>query len=269
MYTYNVEGFTSYTFAKDKALSDVTVFPAYYGGIEPDTQNEWRNLYKGAATLNKSFRLACSQYDQVRLKSMKIRLTPATLPGDTKPMIIMSVTDRNANNAEVAGTAEFTHDYRMSPKEIEDNPGVIISTITGKINRPIERYCIANNLKEMNTYIDTNLNYYQYTTRPTKDVLIRINDWINKKADFAPCFYTCMRRIETSTALNIIMAYNVEYTFEFRNPKNKVEQFLTTELKYFPSTVSRSVIKYYEDSQKDQKTPSHDAVLPSESGFDP
>lgn len=257
---FSVNGYTNYTFKKDESYSNVNMFSTFYGRIDKSNDEPYSDYLHGAVTTNKSFRLKCAQYDQCRLISMVLKITPSSDPTSVIPVNFLSVVDRNASLVEVAGWPDNREDYIMSAREIMENPGVIISNITGKAYKSVNRYCIASNVKEKTKYIDTTLNYNAIAN--TNIIDIRNQDWLDKNCSFAPCFFTCMHRTFGSDAATYRYSYSVEFIFEFRNPKNNLEDFLAKELTFFPNTVTSSVIRFYEDSQKD-KTPSHDAVLPS------
>ena len=268
IFTCSVNGYSLFRFNKDQTISSVVCYAPYYAYMNNNGEDydQGNHAIRGGAPTDKNYRLKCAQYDQVRLKAMKLKITPQTLTPDTRPYKVFTLTGRNIKELEMMAMTDID-DGRMTARDIMDNPGVIETTIAPRSAWGVERYVFASNVQERTTYIET-ANDYEKTTATT--VRIRNKQWLDLKSEFAPCIFVCMRRDDPPSALQFLTySFTVEYIFEFRNPINKLESFLELEMKYFPSTVSRSVIKYYEDSQKDQKTPSHVAVLPSESGFDP
>ena len=228
--TYNgqVNGYVTYTLAPNEYRTDVQMFVPYKGSQDTNGINIETTDYHGGAVCDRTFRLLCAQYDQVRLVSMKVKLTPSALSGSVTPMKLLSVCDRKCTDWETEESDE--QDPIMTAKEIEDNPGVIVTEFNGNRVSPIMRYCTAKDLQERTTYIDSSITYS--STDPTNPFSkMYVTDWYNGDAEFSPCFFTCLKSPVTSQQqVTLVYGYTVEYNFIFRNPKNNLDTFVATEV---------------------------------------
>ena len=155
--TYNgqVNGYVTYTLGANSYRTDVQMFMPFKGNQDTNGINIETTACHGGAVCDRTFRLLCAQYDQVRLVSMKIKLTPSALSGAVTPMKLLSVCDRNCYDMESESIS--SEDPIMTAKEIEDNPGVIVTEFNGNRVSPIMRYCTARDLQERTGYIDSSI----------------------------------------------------------------------------------------------------------------
>lgn len=262
--TYNgqVNGYVTYTLAANQYRTDVQMFMPFKGNQDTNGINIETTTCHGGAVCDRTFRLLCAQYDQVRLVSMKIKLTPSALSTNVSPMKLLSVCDRNCYDSESESIGD--DDPIMTAKEIEDNPGVIVTEFNGNRVTPIMRYCTAKDLQERTTYIDSTITYN--TSDPSNPFSAMFNaDWKDGKAEFAPCFFTCLKSPVTSQQqVTLVYGYTVEYNFIFRNPKNNLDTFVATEVitssRSMRDMALRMMANLKEEEEKKKKTELEKAV---------
>lgn len=223
-----VNGQLTATLDANSYRTNVFIFTPYCGGldthfIEPSGQTE-----RGAAVCDRSFRLYCAQYDEVRLNSMKIKLSPSTTGNAANSYIkLCSIVDRKTTATEESMTN--TSDI-PSAIEIENNPGVIITPFMPGRTSPLVRYVYASNMQERSNYMDSTIHYSTNESNPLDRMYLLNHTGSSGGFCFIPSFYCFLRTATTQESSSTIsISYTVEYNFTFRNPKNSIEEFMANE----------------------------------------
>ena len=148
-YSCTVNGCAAFTLEPNSNLSDVRCFHPFCGGIaSTGIINDVGNLAYGGAVNDRGFRMKCASYDEVKLDSMKVTLTPAqVLVNNNITLTMMTIWDRKANPKEVgyigAGTDWMANGSVPTPLDILNNEGVIKTQVTGNNIYGMRRYCAA------------------------------------------------------------------------------------------------------------------------------
>ena len=265
-----IQGYINFEYgATNPPLSNVIVFHPFVGGVFTDTGtvDDSSLLVHGGAINDRSFRLKCSQYDEVKLNTMKVSINPVVSASSstTPQMILSTIWDRKASVKEVGlnTTIPSAITGRMpKPEEVTSNEGAVKTTINMNSTRGISRMCFANNTQEKSFYWDSTVHYNETAEEsPLKRMIL---DAWEKKEGFAPALYVVSELNQTTVfGSTFTCGYKVEYNFTFRNPKSELDDFIKLEnLDYTnPLVDGRAEAKYkgcldymYDYAQQKEKT---------------
>lgn len=212
-----------------------------------DTSNTYPH---GGAVLDRTFRLMCAQYDQVKLTTMKVKLQPTVNIPSGWSVKLASVVDRNLSNGEAqADLGNMADNDGLHGKGIFTNPGAVIQTFNSNRIAPLSRPVWASDLKEKSSFIDSTVIYNSAAGQSPLNLVASL-EWGNNRTEFAPCFFYAIQSSVAPSANNYItFSYTVEYNFVFRNPKNSLDRFLTLEARGY---VNPSAKKGAEEEEKEQ-----------------
>lgn len=217
-------------------MSNVIVFHPYIGGVSPATgTTEDATLpIHGGAVNDRSFRLKCSQYDEVRLDSMKVYINPIVSNSSvsTPAMTISSIWDRKASPKEcgvVADSVVFTEGRVPTAQEVSSNEGAIKSITNMNSTRGITRSIYARNMQEKSFFWDSTIHYNTVEAESPLSTLY-LDAWEKKDGSFCPALYVCSELNQTTVfGDQYTCSYRVEYNFTFRNPKSEMQDFIILE----------------------------------------
>lgn len=164
----SVSGFLTFNFNANSADSSVQTFIPYRGGFTVSgsgtsmtyTQKE-SETYHGGAVHDRNFRLMCSQYDEVKLVSMTVKLMPSETVPTGWSIKVGSVIDRNYTYTESQGRAsmEGTDTDPQTARSIFENPGVVVQSFNANKSYTMNRYCYVKDLKEKSDFVDASVLY--------------------------------------------------------------------------------------------------------------
>lgn len=240
-------------------MSNVVVFHPYIGGVAPTTgTTEDATLpVHGGAVNDRSFRLKCSQYDEVRLDSMRVYINPIVSNSaiTTPPMTISTIWDRKAGPKEI-GVAEdsivFTSGRVPTAQEVSSNEGAIKSITNMNSTRGIVRSIYAKNMQEKSFFWDSTI-HYNTTVDQSPLTSLYLDAWEKKDGSFCPALYVCSELNQTTVfGDQYTCSYRVEYNFTFRNPKSEMQDFIILENPTYVNEIGRD----------DRRAASSDATAP-------
>ena len=232
-----VQGYINFNYGTtNPPTSNVIRFCPYAGGVEPDTGVvlDAINPTHGGAVNDRSFRLKCAQFDEVRLDSMKVYINPIVTNSATSSpaMTIATFWDRKASPSEVGIDADEGWEVigRVpTPQEVFSNEGSIKTVTNMNSVRGIVRSCYATNIQEKSTYWDSTLAYND-ALGESPLTSITLDAWTKKDGCFCPALYVVSQLNQTSVfGASFQCSYRVEYNFTFRNPKSEMNSFITVE----------------------------------------
>lgn len=217
-------------------MSNVIVFHPYIGGVSPATgTTEDATLpIHGGAVNDRSFRLKCSQYDEVRLDSMKVYINPIVSNSSvsTPAMTISTIWDRKASPKECGVIAEsvvFTDGRVPTAQEVSSNEGAIKSITNMNSTRGITRSIYARNMQEKSFFWDSTIHYNTVEAESPLSTMY-LDAWEKKDGSFCPALYVCSELNQTTVfGDQYTCSYRVEYNFTFRNPKSEMQDFIILE----------------------------------------
>lgn len=267
----SVNGYATFNFNSNSYFSDVQYFIPYKGGLTMDGSgasakykiNDSRPRH-GAAVLDRGFRLMCSQYDEVKLVSMKVKLMPSDTITNNWAVKVASIIDRNFNKEEdlaQLSSGDMVDNEPLSAQDIFNNPGVIIQNFNANKIYPMPRYCYVKDLKEKSDFIDSTLHYND-TASASPLASLWLDAWEDEKTTFSPCFYYALQtNIAPSAPGTITMNYTVEYNFVFRNPKSGIDRFIKFEqIGYVNPSSGAKSSKSIETEKEDKEEPAATAA---------
>jgi hypothetical protein len=233
-YSCTVNGVMNMGLAAHYNLSTVTKIAPYAGGVRGEgTVDDERNLVHGGAVNDRGFRMKCACYDEIKLDSMKVTITPAQLfQHQAVTMTICTFWDRKASPKEcgfVGGGDWMANGSVPTALEIFNNEGTIKSVITNNNIFGFKRYCRASSIIEKGGYHDSSI-LYNPTAEQSPTTWMYLDAWVRNPMAFSPCLYTmiyCPASFAQAQLLSF--SYKVEYTFTFRNPKSDLDYFLLIE----------------------------------------
>lgn len=216
--------------------SNVIVFHPYAGAVDPATGtiDDATLPIHGGAVNDRAFRLKCSQYDEVRLDSMRVYINPVVSASSstTPTMTISTIWDRKATVKECGDPSNYATitDGRLpTPEEIMSNEGAIKSVTNMNSTRGISRSCYANNMQEKSYYWDSTI-HYNTTAEESPLSVMYLDAWAKREGAFCPALFVVSQLNLTSPfGANYTCSYRVEYNFTFRNPKSEVTDFIIKE----------------------------------------
>lgn len=215
-------------------LSNVKVFHPYAGGVRNEgIVDDERNLVHGGAVCDRGFRMKCATYDEVKLDSMKVTITPAKLfQNATVTITLCTMWDRKASPKEcgfVGGGEWMANGAKPTALEIYNNEGTIKSTMTNNTIYGYKRYCKASSIIEKGGYHDSSILYNPTAGISPLSVMYQ-DAWMRGALPFSPALFFIVYCPATSTLpIDWHFSYKVEYNFTFRNPKSDLDYFLTLE----------------------------------------
>jgi hypothetical protein len=231
-------------------MSNVIVFHPYIGGVAPATgTTEDATLpIHGGAVNDRSFRLKCSQYDEVRLDSMRVYINPIVSNSavTTPPMTISTIWDRKAGPKE-CGVAEdsvvFTSGRVPTAQEVSSNEGAIKSITNMNSTRGIVRSIYAKNMQEKSFFWDSTI-HYNTTVDQSPLAALYLDAWEKKDGSFCPALYVCSELSQTTVfGDQYTCSYRVEYNFTFRNPKSEMQDFIILENPTYVNEMGREATR--------------------------
>lgn len=246
-YSCTINGICTSQLKANTQLTVVKAFHPYQGGLTPGdgVPNDNNNLVHGGAINDRGFRMKCAVYDEMKLDSMKITLSPAQLlTNNNVSFTLCTMWDRKASPKEcgyVGGDAWMANGSMPSPPEIFNNEGTIKSILTGNSIYGFKRYCKASTIMEKGGFHDSSI-LYNFTAGESPLKYMYADAWIRGALPFSPAMFLTIYSPATLTAdTTIALTYKVEYTFTFRNPKSDMDWFLTVEAPGYVNPDSKSI----------------------------
>lgn len=233
-YSCTVNGICSCIIPANQQLSRIKVFHPYNGGLTgAGIPNDAANLVYGGAINDRGYRMKCACYDEVKLDSMKVTVTPAQLlTNGNLSFTICTMWDRKASPKECGYTGDedwMANGTLPSALEVFNNEGTIKSIMTGNQIYGYKRYCKASSIIEKGGFHDSSILYNSTPDQSPLRFLYQ-NAWLRSPIAFSPALYLALYSPATLGADTTVgLAYKVEYTFTFRNPKSDMDWFLTVE----------------------------------------
>lgn len=233
-YSCTVNGILSVDLNPRSNLSSVATIAPYNGGIRATgVVDDERNLVHGGAVNDRGFRMKCACYDEIKLDSMKVTITPAQFFTDGAiTMTMCTFWDRKASPKEagfVGGPDWMANGSVPTALEIFNNEGTIKSPITHNQIYGYKRYCKATTILEKGGYSDSSILYNPTAGQSPTDYMY-LDAWLRGPMGFSPCLYFMIYCPALFTnPRTISYSYKVEYTFTFRNPKSDLDYFLEIE----------------------------------------
>lgn len=239
-----VQGYFNFNYGvTNPPLSNVIVFHPYAGGVDPNTgtvQDATLPIHGGAVN-DRSFRLKCAQYDEVRLDQMKVFINPTVSNSSTTTpqMTVSTIWDRKAGPKECGITADIPSAVMgriPTAQEVTSNEGAMKTLTNMNSTRGLYRRIIARNMQEKSFFWDSTLAYNtEIGEHPLSN--INLDAWEKKDGAFCPALYVVSELNQTSVfGQSFTCSYRVEYNFTFRNPKSEMTDFIVNEN---PSQVNR------------------------------
>ena len=235
VYSCTVNGVCTSTLPARQQMTRIKVFHPYMGGLMGDgIPNDNDNLVLGGAINDRGYRMKCACYDEVKLDSMRVTITPAQIMANATAVTytVCTMWDRKANPKECGylGAAEWmTNGSMPTAMEIYNNEGTIKSIITNNQIYGYKRYCRASSIMEKGGYHDSSI-LYNGTADQSPLLYMYQDSWLRHALPFSPGLFMtiyCPLTFQNDTV--IPLSYKVEYTFSFRNPKSDLDWFLVVE----------------------------------------
>lgn len=232
-----VQGYFNFAYGvTNPPLSNVICFHPYVGGVDPNTgtvQDATLPVHGGAVN-DRTFRLKCAQYDEVRLDQMKVQINPIVSNSSTTTpqMTISTIWDRKAGPKECGITAAIPGAIMgrlPTAQEVTSNEGAMKTMTNMNSTRGLYRRIIARNMQEKSFFWDSTLAYNdEVGEHPLAN--INLDAWEKKDGAFCPALYVVSELNQTSVfGQNFTCSYRVEYNFTFRNPKSEMTEFIVNE----------------------------------------
>lgn len=239
------QGYFNFTYGTtNPPLSNVVVFTPFMGGLNSTTgqPNDAANPTFGGAVNDRTFRLKCSQYDEVRLDSMRVYINPqvSSSSSTTPQMTISTIWDRKTAPKEAGAqgaNATWIEGRVPTALEVVTNEGALKTAVNMNSTRGAFRAITARNMQEKSTFWDSTLRYDDTLGNSPLDNII-LSSWEVKDGAFCPTLYAVSQLNMTQVfGQSYVCAYRVEYNFTFRNPKSELTDFLAKEA---PNVVNRA-----------------------------
>lgn len=233
-YSCTVNGVVGIAIPADQNLSAVKAFHPYMGGLDgrgvPDDEH---NLVMGGALNDRGYRMKAACYDEVKLDSMKVTLSPSSLSQNGNTTVtICTMWDRKASPKECGypnASAWMANGSMPTAIEIYNNEGTIKSMMTGNQIYGYKRYCKASSIIEKGGYHDSSILYNSTATESPLKYMYQ-DAWMKGPLAFCPgLFMTVYTPVKFQVDVTATFSYKVEYTFTFRNPKSDLDFFLLVE----------------------------------------
>lgn len=232
-----VQGYFNFNYGvTNPPLSNVICFHPYVGGVDPNTgtvQDATLPVHGGAVN-DRTFRLKCAQYDEVRLDQMKVQINPIVSNSSTTTpqMTISTIWDRKAGPRECGINAEIPGAIMgrlPTAQEVTSNEGAMKTMTNMNSTRGLYRRIIARNMQEKSFFWDSTLAYNtEVGEHPLEG--INLDAWEKKDGAFCPALYVVSELNQTSVfGQSFTCSYRVEYNFTFRNPKSEMTEFIINE----------------------------------------
>ena len=244
-FSCTINGVCTTTLRANQQMSNIKVFHPYSGGLTQGIPNDQANLVHGGAVNDRMYRMKCASYDEMKLDTMKVTLSPAQLlTNNNITYTICTMWDRKASPKECGyvGAADWMQNGSMpTAMEIYNNEGTIKSMLTGNQIYGYKRYCRASSIIEKGGYHDSSI-LYDSTVEQSPLRIMYQNAWMRSALPFAPALFLTIYSPATVTAdITIALTYKVEYTFTFRNPKSDLDWFLTVEAPGYVNPMGREL----------------------------
>ena len=239
------QGYFNFTYGTtNPPLSNVVVFTPFMGGLNSATgqPNDAANPTFGGAVNDRTFRLKCSQYDEVRLDSMRVYINPqvSSSSSTTPQMTISTIWDRKTAPREAGAqgnNATWIEGHLPTALEVVTNEGALKTAVNMNSTRGAFRAITARNMQEKSTFWDSTLRYDDTVGNSPLDNIV-LSSWEVKDGAFCPTLYAVSQLNMTQVfGQSYVCAYRVEYNFTFRNPKSELTDFLAKEA---PNVVNRA-----------------------------
>lgn len=234
----------SLNLAPDSNLSQVLTMHPYCGGLTAEgvINDGGGNLSYGGAVNDRGYRMKCASYDELKLDSMKVTLTPAQLATNSNiTFTLCTMWDRKASPKEIGyqGGGEWMQNGAVpTALEIFNNEGTIKSQMNQNTIYGYKRYCKASSIIEKGGYIDASILYHDTEGESPLKILYQ-DAWLRNPCPFSPSLNICVYSpAKFQAAATITFSYKVEYTFTFRNPKSDLDWFLQVETPGFVNTAA-------------------------------
>ena len=177
--------------------------------------------------------MKCACYDEVKLDSMKVTITPAQMFNMASITFTMcTFWDRKASPKEcgfVGGGDWMANGTVPTALEIFNNEGTIKSAVTSNTIYGYKRYCKASSIIEKGGYHDSSI-LYNPTAGQSPTSFMYLDAWMRAPLAFSPALYVMLYSPATFANHQLMnYTYKVEYTFTFRNPKSDMDWFLLVE----------------------------------------
>lgn len=233
-FSCTVNGIIAVGLAANTNLTTVGKIAPFSGGLlGSGIVNDDANLVHGGAVNDRTFRMKCACYDEVKLDTMNVTITPAQyLADNTITMTLCTFWDRKATPKECGWTGNqewMANGAQPTALEIYNNEGTMKSNITHNNIYGFRRWCQASSILEKGGYVDSSI-YYNPTAEESPLKWMHLDAWYRNPMAFSPCLYMTIYCPATFAANRILSySYKVEYTFTFRNPKSDLDYFLEIE----------------------------------------
>ena len=258
-----MNGVTNFNFPQNSHLTEVNCWHPFAGGLTGDgLVNDNGNLAYGGAVNDRGYRMKCACYDEVKLDSMKVTLTPASvLSYNNVTFTVCSFWDRKASPKEVGFVslpgdgAGVTYPWMANGSmptaiEIFNNEGTIKSPMTQNTIYGIKRMCYASSSLEKGGYFDSSI-LYNPTENQSPLTWVYQDAWFRNPLQFSPSLNVVLYSPAASAVAGVLtMSYKVEYTFTFRNPKSDLDYFLTVEAPGYVNPMGRGM-----DDDRNRESP--------------
>lgn len=227
-------------------LSNVVIFNPFMGGLTTTGQpNDAELPTYGGAVNDRAFRLKCSQYDEVRLDSMKVYINPqvSSSSSSTPQMTISTIWDRKTAPTECGVTGNnpnWITGRAPTALEVITNEGALKTAVNLNSTRGAFRAITARNMQEKSYFWDSTIKYNN-TQGESPLKTLYMSSWEIKEGGFAPTLYAVSELNMTQVfGQNYVCSYRVEYNFTFRNPKSELSDFIVNENPSYVNPANRS-----------------------------
>lgn len=232
------------TLDANQNLSRVLCMHPYNGGLNSEgvVNDGGGNLVYGGAVNDRGYRMKCASYDEMKLDSMKVTLTPAQLATNNNiTFTLCTMWDRKASPKEIGyqGGGDWMQNGAVpTALEIFNNEGTIKSQMNQNTIYGYKRYCKASSIMEKGGYIDASILYHNTEGESPLKILYQ-DAWLRNPCPFSPSLNICVYSpAQFQNQATITFSYKVEYTFTFRNPKSDLDWFLQVETPGFVNTAA-------------------------------
>ena len=233
-FSCTVNGVCNLVLPANDRLSNVQTFNPFAGGLLTNgVVNDDNNLCHGAAVNDKQFRMKCACYDEMKLDSMKVTITPAVIGQNNQiTFTLCTMWDRKATPKECGFVGDqqwMQNGAAPSAAEIYNNEGTIKSQMTQNSIYGFKRQIIASSMQEKTGFADSSILYDNTETQSPLRIMY-MDSWMRNPLAFAPALYLMVYSPAAVTVpINIPFSYKVEYAFTFRNPKSDLDWYCLVE----------------------------------------
>lgn len=241
-----LNGVATISFEANESYSHVFCFYPALGGVNEKTGiiKDPENGYKYGGIVNdRTFRMKCASYDEVKIVSMKVKLQPSSLTSASQ-VTVYSICDRKASDDEVMMDDSSMDDIASdtpSVREICESPGSIATPINVNRISSIVRSVNCRDLMEKSVYTDATISYNPTQGESPVNYLAMVNE-----LNFSPAMYFCVKSNTAQTSKQVTgWTYTVEYNCIFRNPKSDLQTFIVKENPDYKNPAGRSSSSKY------------------------